>query len=103
MSRIKYDGVIEAVHYNPAGQVAWVRVYERRGSAFSDLVILSRAKLVERINYGKTFVIGRRVPYLAGAFETGKKLCLVPQDHHQWLTTENQPADKDNLVEAPVI
>ena len=32
MANKKYDGVIEAVHYAPDGQVEWVRAYLRRGA-----------------------------------------------------------------------
>ncbi len=103
MSRKKFDGVIEAVHYDPAGQVEWARVYERRGSAFSDLLIISRAQLMERLKGGKKYMIGQRIPYMAGTFKTGKKLNLVAQGQKQYLTTESQPVEKDTLAETPVI
>ncbi len=103
MSRKKYDGVIEAVHYSPNGQVDWVRAYERRGSTFSDWLIIPRSQLVERLKAGKTFIIGRRVPYLASTFETGKPLHLADHGDTPLLTTDNLPVEKDTLAGAPII
>jgi hypothetical protein len=103
MSRFKVDGVIEVVHNDPTGQMEWARAYERRGSAFSDLLIISRSQLVVRLKAGKIFVIGRRIPYLAGTFETGKRLRLVQQGNNQWLTTGDHPVEKDALSDAPVV
>jgi hypothetical protein len=37
----KFDGVIEAVRYKD-GQIEVVRAFERRGSAFTDRVMLNR-------------------------------------------------------------
>jgi len=34
MAQAKYDGVIEAVRYAPAGRISLVRAYERRGPTF---------------------------------------------------------------------
>jgi hypothetical protein len=103
LSRIKVDGVIEVVHYDPTGQVEWARAYERRGSAFSDLLIIPRSQLVERLKAGKKYVIGKRIPYLAGSFETGKIVRLVEHDAQQNFTTEDQPAEKDTLPQTPVV
>ena len=49
----KFDGVIEAVRYNPDGQIALVRGYELRGVTYSDRVLLDRNTLVERLKEGK--------------------------------------------------
>ena len=67
MAKKKFDGVIEAVHYKN-GQIVTVRAYERRGSAFSDRVLIDRKDLLERIKNGKLFVIGARQEFLAGTF-----------------------------------
>jgi len=42
MAKPKYDTVVEAVHYQPDGQVAWVRAYQRRGPTFTDWMILKQ-------------------------------------------------------------
>lgn len=103
MSRINYDGVIEAVHFHPNGQVDWVRLYERRGYAFSDLLIVRRQALVERLKAGKIIMIGQRIPYLAGTFKTSKRVYLRQQNGKTMLCTETQSVQKDTLDGAPVI
>ena len=52
MAKVKYDGVIEAVHYAADGQVEWVRAYLRRGPAFSDRIMLDRQTLIEDLKAG---------------------------------------------------
>ena len=42
MAKIKYDGVITAVHFNPDKQVDWVRAFLRCGPQFSDRIMLDR-------------------------------------------------------------
>ncbi len=74
MAKPKYDTVVEAVHYQPDGQVAWVRAYHRRGPTFSDWMILKRPELVESLKAGKRIVTGKRVAYMAGTFEVGDPL-----------------------------
>jgi hypothetical protein len=60
MTKAKFDGLIEAVRYTAAGQIELVRFYERRGAAFSDHRLLTRAGLVERLQNGQKFVTGQR-------------------------------------------
>ena len=76
----KIDGVIEAVRYNPNGQIALVRAYERRGATFSDRVLLDRKTLLERLKSGKNFSIGQR---------------------KEFLTTREHAAQRDELEETP--
>ncbi len=94
---IRFDGVIEAVRYAPNGNIEFVRAYQRRGSAFSDHVLLKRAELVERLKQGKKFVIGQRKPNLGGMFDTGASVVLAGE----FITT--QPGtDHDFLDTTPV-
>jgi len=93
MAKQRYDGIVEAVHYRPDGQVDWVRVYERRGPTFSDYVLLPRQELVERLKVGKKFAVGRRVPQMASTFEISEPVKLVSQDGKEILVVgEDQPA-----------
>ena len=71
MARQKFDGVVETVRYTPEGEISLVRLYERRGSAFSDYVLIDRPEMIRRIRAGKKLVTGQRVPYFAGTFEDG--------------------------------
>jgi hypothetical protein len=68
----KFDGVIEAVRYKN-GQIELVRAFERRGSAFTDRVMLGRHEFLERLKKGKKFVVGKRKEFLAGTFEVQEK------------------------------
>jgi len=103
MAKEKFDGVVEAVHYAPDGQVAWVRVYERRGPAFSDVVLLSRQELIERLRSGKKFVAGTRKPYLAGTFEIIHPLRLVQVNGNEYLTLMDDHPTHDRLDGLPVV
>ena len=96
----KIDGVIEAVRFKN-GQVVVVRAYERRGAAFSDLLLLDRKELLERLKSGKRFVTGVRKQFWAGTFEEGKPLQVVTRDGKEYIVTSAE-ADRDNLEPAPV-
>ena len=103
MPRVKFDGVIEAVHYHPDGQVAWVRVYERRGSTFSDVVLLDRDTLVNRLKAGKKFTGGRRLPLLASTFELYQPVRLVRQEGKELLVTGESQVEHDSLTGFPIL
>lgn len=96
----KFDGIIEAVHYKN-GQIQMVRAYERRGSAFSDRVMIDRKDLLERIKTGKLFVTGSRTEFMAGTFEQGKSVQVVSRDGREFIATRTE-ADKDELEQVPV-
>lgn len=103
MARQKYDGVVEAVHYKPDGQVDWVRTYLRRGPTFTDRVLLDRQNLVEHLKSGKTFFVGKRVPQLASTFEISQPVRLIRQGDRDILVTGETQADQDRLDGVPVI
>ncbi|MCX8025795.1 MAG: hypothetical protein N3A60_11395 [Thermanaerothrix sp.] len=73
----RYDGVIEAVRYDPTGRIALARVHERRGMVFSDHILLTREELIRRLKAGQVFVTGRRVPRMGNAFEVFDVVRLV--------------------------
>jgi len=95
----KFDGIIEAVRYKN-GQIATVRVYERRGASFSDRMLIDRKGLLERIKDGKLFLIGSRKEFWAGTFEEGKPVKVVSNDGKDFITTRDN-ADHDELEETP--
>ena len=72
MAKTKFDGLIEAVRYTTAGQIELVRFYERRGAAFSDHRLLTRAGLVERLQNGQKFVTGQRREFWGNLFDIGQ-------------------------------
>ena len=96
----KIDGVIEAVHYKN-GQIVNVRAYERRGSAFSDSLLIDRKDLLERIKSGKQFVVGVRKEFWAGSFDEAKAVQLVTRNGKDFIATRAE-AEHDELESAPV-
>jgi hypothetical protein len=97
----KFDGVIEAVRYKD-GQIEEVRAFERRGSAYSDRVMIPREKLLERLKDGKKFVVGQRKEFFAGTFETGKPVQVVSREGRELISTRGD-AERDELEQAPVL
>lgn len=96
----KMDGVIEAVRYKN-GQLVMVRAYERRGSSFSDRVLIERKELLERIKSGKKFVTGSRKELLASTFESGKPLQVVSRKGKEFIATRDG-VERDELEQVPV-
>ena len=96
----KFDGVIEAVRYKN-GQIVTVRAYERRGSAFSDRLLIDRKELLERIKSGKQFVVGVRKEFWAGSFDESKAVQLVTRGGKAFIAKRAE-AEHDELESAPV-
>ena len=98
----KFDGVIEAVRYNPDGQIGLVRAYVRRGVTYSDRVLLDRDTLVEQLKAGKKFITGQRKEFLASTFEFGKPLKVVNKNGGVVITTGEETSQQDEVEETPV-
>ena len=98
----KFDGVIEAVRYNPDGQIALVRAYVLRVVTYSDRVLLDRKTLLERINEGKKFTTGQRKEFLASTFEFGKPVKALGSNGKDILTTLEDAPQHDELEETPI-
>jgi len=96
-----FDGVVEAVRYTPEGDIAWVRVHERRGPAFGDHTILNRAALMERLRSGRKFVTGKRLPYMGASFETGAALQLVEYGGRTYIIAGESRGNSDTLAGVP--
>lgn len=90
----KIDGVIESVRYKN-GQIAAVRVYERRGATFSDRLLLDRKTLLERLQKGRNFVSGSREELMAGTFKTDKPILLVKTDGQEYIATRENAANDE--------
>jgi hypothetical protein len=103
MAKVKYDGVVEAVHYRPDGQVEWVRTYLRRGPTFSDYILLDREALIEHLNSGKKYYSGRRIPLLASTFEISSQVKLIKKNGSEILVTDDLESDQDCLKNVPVM
>lgn len=98
----KYDVVVEAVRYQPDGQIRYLRVYERRGPTFTDRVLLDRQQVLNRMKAGKVFVIGERIPRLASTFEITLPLRLAAKDGNDVITTRDGEPEHDDLQGTPV-
>jgi hypothetical protein len=103
MAKKQMDGVIEAVHYCPDGQVDWVRAYMRLGSAWSDRVILSRDGLIREIKAGMRFMLGKRVEFMAGTFDVTVPVKVAGRDGQEVLLAGAESAERDRLEGAPVL
>lgn len=103
MADKKYDGVIEAVHYGPDGQVDWVRAYLRRGPTWSDRVIIRRPDLISEIQKGRKMMVGKRVEYMAGTFDVSTLVQVSGSNGTEVLTTSSSSKDRDLLEGVPVI
>lgn len=99
----KYDGVIEAVHYAPDGRLQWLRVYERRGAAFSDRVLVDRATLLGRLKKGKKYLVGSRQPHMGSSFQVGTPVRVVNQAGEDFLVTRSGSRAGDDLEGVPVV
>lgn len=103
MAKQKFDGVVEAVHYKPDGQVDWVRAYLRRGPTFSDYILLDRQTLIEHLKSGKKYMSGARVPLLASTFEVSEPIRVIQKDSQEILVTGDIQAGQDRLQGVPLI
>ena len=103
MAKTKFDGVVEAVHYDPSGKVVWLRVYERRGPTFSDRLIVDRQTFIERIKAGRKYLAGKRVPLMASTFETTEPIHFIQGGDGGVLVTGERTASQDKLDGVPVI
>ncbi len=103
MAQTKFDGVVQAVKYDPNGQILWVRAFLRRGSTWSDHVLLERQALVEQIKSGKRFVFGKRIPLFASTFEILAPINLIEIDGQEVLVTGDTQANKDCLEGVPLL
>lgn len=97
----KFDGVIEAVRYRN-GQIEVVRAFERRGSAFTDRVMLKRDEFLDRLKKGKKFFVGKRREFLAGSFDIQDKPVQVLDRSGREIIATRAEADQDELEQAPV-
>jgi hypothetical protein len=103
MAKPKIDGVIEAVRYNPDGQINWVRAYLRRGPTYSDRILLDRQKLIELLKSGKSILSGVRVEQMASTFQIGKPVRLLKNDGQEVLVTGDVQSNQDRLEGVPML
>jgi hypothetical protein len=103
MAEQRWDGVIETVHYAPNAQIDWVRAYERRGATYSDVVLLKREALIRKIQSGRKFASGRRMPNLAGTFTALEAVRLEGSGETAHVVCGSGRNEHDDLGKTPVI
>ena len=103
MAKVKYDGVVEAVHFKPDGQLDWLRVYLRMDAAFSDRILLSRQAFIAQLKSGKHFMLGERIQNLGGMFNVTKPVHLLERDHNPVIVVGDSQASQDDLTGVPII
>ncbi len=96
----KFDVVIEAVRYKN-GKIDVARVYQRRGAAFTDRILLDRKAMIELMQEGKRVVTGQRQEYMGGMFDVAKPVRLSGEDGQPVITTLER-SDHDELEGVPV-
>lgn len=102
MKKELIDGVVEAVHYSQDGQVAYVRAYQRRGSTFSDIVLILRDDLVKLIQSGSVYYTGERICGMGTEFKTFEKLRVVPTKEGEMLLAA-PTGSQENLGSTPLL
>jgi hypothetical protein len=103
MAKPKIDGVIEAVRYNPDGQINWVRAYLRRGPTYTDRILLGRQKLIELLKSGKSIVSGARVEQMASTFKLGNPVRLLQNNGQEVLVLGEAQSNQDHLEGVPIL
>ncbi len=103
MAAPKFDGVLEAVHYAPDGKVGWVRVYEGRGPTFSDRLVVDRRTFIERIQAGRKYMVGKRVPLMASSFDVSVPVRYIANGEDGVLVAGDGQASRDTLKGVPVV
>jgi hypothetical protein len=102
MAQNKFDYLVEAVHYSPAGELEQIRLYERRGPSFSDRIIINRDQLIHHLMAGKKVVVGNRIPFLASTFNQVGEIELSGSKEAPVLVMGGVIASKDSLTGIPV-
>lgn len=103
MAKTKYDGVVESVHYQPDGEINWVRVYQRRGPTFSDRILLKRADFITQLKAGRKYYSGKRIPLQASTFDIFEPIRLVEKDGRDIIVIGDEEEEHDKLKGVPII
>lgn len=102
MQNSKADLVIECVRYLSSGVIDSVRLYERRGSAYSDRVIYSRQQLMQALTQKKRIFTGQRLAGKAGSFDLLLPVILCGSSTDPIITTSVEATDHDHLQDLPL-
>lgn len=102
MAQIKFDYLVEALHYSPTGELEKIRLYERRGPSFSDRIIIDRDQLIHYLVDGKKVAAGNRLSFLASTFHLTGEIQLSGPKEAPVLVMGGEIASIDTLTGIPV-
>ena len=101
MAKNKYDGIVEAVRLDESGKLISARMFEKRGSVFSDHFIIDRNRLLQRLKDGQQILVGKRIYKMGSEFETGQAINLVSQGANDYIALGDNRSGADNLAGIP--
>ncbi len=101
MAKKKIDAVLESVRLEEDGQLQWARIYERRGSIFSDHFLVDRDQLVQRLKSGQKIFTGKRQPKMGSVFDTFDEIRLSSSDGKELFVAGSLSKEKDFLTSLP--
>jgi hypothetical protein len=96
----KYDFMIEAIRLTISGQLESARLYQRRGSSYSDRIIFTRLQLLDQLTAGKRIAAGSRQPRLASTFTVIGEIVRCGKENPS-LCLSDDPASADRLPGIP--
>ncbi len=103
MTDEKSDFVIEAVRYQPDGWIDFVRLYERRGASFSDIVLCDREKVLHLLKTHKVIHTGVRLSGLASTFRLDSLVKMDESANKMVLYNTDEIPNIDLLLNVPVL
>jgi hypothetical protein len=98
----KVDGVIEGVKYGEGKHIDWVRVYQRRDMAYTDVIILPREELIKELESGKHYKTGQRIKYQGSSFETDLEVILNKVEDATYIQAGEVDQPEDHLEGVPI-
>lgn len=98
----KFDGVIEAVHRSPDGSIEYARLYKRRGSTWSDHVLVPREELIQQIAAGKKFTLGERKMFEGSNFKLLTPITVEGSGANKVLVSDTDANATIDLPNAPI-
>ena len=90
------DTVVVAARYTPDGSLDIAQAYERLGSVWTDIVLLNRRAVIERLRAGKRLAIGQPVA-VPGDYSVRERLELARRNGTDVIRRAGSDAASDEL------